>query len=103
MRGINREDTGNKLCKVLLQLNEIAIVEGGDASFQYFIRDKFADVGGDVCRGGKLGDDATEDFDNHCASSGVAHAEGMCAEQNKRFEDYRSLKDEGAGSRPNIV
>ena len=103
MRGIDRKDTGNKLRKILLQLDEIAIIERCDAGFQDLGGDEFTDVSSDGCGDGKLRDDAAENFDDHRASAGVTHAEGVCAKKNQGFKDYWSLKDESSGSRAKIV
>lgn len=97
MKGVNRENAGDKLGKVLLQLNKVAVVEGSNGSFQYLGRNEFADVSSDGRGRGKFGNEAAENFDYHEACAGVTHPEDMSREEYYRFKDRGLLKDKGAG------
>ena len=87
MRGVDGENARDELGKVLLQLDKVAVIEGGDAGLKDFGGDEFADDSGDGRGGGKFRYEGAKYFDDHRAGAGVTHPEDMGAEKYQRFED----------------
>lgn len=73
-----------------MHVDEVGFVNGGDARFEDFRADEFADR--HCCCGVvwwcEVLQDRADDSCDYAAASGIPHAEGVRAEEHDGFEDF---------------